>query len=247
MQERFYTILGLPYSASDNEVKKAYKQLAKKYHPDINPSPEAHDRFLLIQEAYEHIINKKTIANSAPNSYYVKQEKKRRYETFIRKVRIHAQRKARKRYMDFRNSGLFGVVKGILALLFLVGFGFLLLPFYAYFFVKEKGILISIFCVPIGMHIMNIIYQHYLNLYTEAETEHFWVERIKNKYLSRRRFALKDYMAFAFTLVVILMYLLVYAGIKWYYAIAIGIVPFFGGVFLYVLAKKKEDEEEKKA
>ena len=48
----FYEVLGLSKSASQDEIKKAYRTLAKKYHPDINKDPGAEDKFKEIQEAY---------------------------------------------------------------------------------------------------------------------------------------------------------------------------------------------------
>ncbi|MGK2963899.1 MAG: molecular chaperone DnaJ [Gemmatimonadaceae bacterium] len=48
----FYAVLGIPSTATQDEVKKAYRKLAKKYHPDANASdPKAADRFKEISEA----------------------------------------------------------------------------------------------------------------------------------------------------------------------------------------------------
>ncbi|MBQ2685106.1 MAG: molecular chaperone DnaJ [Erysipelotrichaceae bacterium] len=49
----YYEVLGLERSASDSDIKKAYRTLAKKYHPDLNKAPDAADKFKEIQEAYE--------------------------------------------------------------------------------------------------------------------------------------------------------------------------------------------------
>lgn len=50
----YYEVLGLQKGASDDEIKKAYRKLAKKYHPDMNPdSPEAEAKFKEVNEAYD--------------------------------------------------------------------------------------------------------------------------------------------------------------------------------------------------
>jgi molecular chaperone DnaJ len=49
----YYGILGIRRDASDDEIKRAYRKLARRYHPDVNPDPEAHEKFKDINAAYE--------------------------------------------------------------------------------------------------------------------------------------------------------------------------------------------------
>lgn len=53
MSKDFYEILGVSKTASEGEIKKSYRTLAKKYHPDMNPgNKQAEDKFKEITEAY---------------------------------------------------------------------------------------------------------------------------------------------------------------------------------------------------
>ena len=49
----YYEVLELSKGASEEDIKKAYRKLAKKYHPDLNKAPDAADKFKEVQEAYE--------------------------------------------------------------------------------------------------------------------------------------------------------------------------------------------------
>src|SRR5580698_10198403 len=54
MQYRdYYEILGLTRSADADEVKRAYRKLARKFHPDVSKEKNAEDKFKEVQEAYE--------------------------------------------------------------------------------------------------------------------------------------------------------------------------------------------------
>ncbi len=49
----YYEILGVPRNASQKDIQKAYRKLARKYHPDVNKEADAENRFKEINEAYE--------------------------------------------------------------------------------------------------------------------------------------------------------------------------------------------------
>ena len=49
----FYQVLGVPRNADQDEIQRAYRKLARTYHPDVNSHPEAEDRFKDIAEAYD--------------------------------------------------------------------------------------------------------------------------------------------------------------------------------------------------
>ena len=66
-----YRVLGLSPGASDDEVKKAYKTLAKKYHPDVaGNSEEAARKMQEINAAYDQIINHRADYSSSSYSGY---------------------------------------------------------------------------------------------------------------------------------------------------------------------------------
>lgn len=58
----YYEILGVNRDASDDELKKAYRKLAMKYHPDRNPdNPKAEASFKEAKEAYEILSDSRKV------------------------------------------------------------------------------------------------------------------------------------------------------------------------------------------
>jgi curved DNA-binding protein len=58
MSKSLYETLEVSPSASESEIKKAYRKLARKYHPDVNKDPSAEDKFKEINAAYEVLSDK---------------------------------------------------------------------------------------------------------------------------------------------------------------------------------------------
>ena len=56
-QRDYYEILGISKNASEQEIKKAFRTLAMKYHPDRNKAPDAEEKFKEINAAYEVLSN----------------------------------------------------------------------------------------------------------------------------------------------------------------------------------------------
>lgn len=69
-----YSVLGVDRTASDDEVKKAYRRLSRKYHPDANinnpDKDEAEDRFKEIQQAYQQIMDERQHGYSSSGGGY---------------------------------------------------------------------------------------------------------------------------------------------------------------------------------
>lgn len=103
MQQRYHTtahylaILGLASNATSNDVKIAYRKLAKQFHPDRNASADAHQKFIEITEAYEMLTR-----TSAPfeKVYQTVNHK----EEMRKKAREKATQAARMKYEAFLKS-----------------------------------------------------------------------------------------------------------------------------------------------
>src|SRR5438309_9986390 len=56
----YYELLGVPRDAGEQEIKKAFRSLARRLHPDVSEEPDAEERFREISEAYEVLSNAET-------------------------------------------------------------------------------------------------------------------------------------------------------------------------------------------
>jgi hypothetical protein len=101
----YYEILGLPGNSSIDEIKKAYRRKARLYHPDINPAPDAKDRFISITEAYEFLLANHEKIKSNDEAYQQAMEDWRKYRQD--RSRKRATVYARSSYGTFKNTKLY--------------------------------------------------------------------------------------------------------------------------------------------
>ena len=66
LSKDFYKVLGVSKDASDDDIKKAYRKLARKYHPDVNKTKEAEEKFKDISEAYDVLSKKEDRHRTSP-------------------------------------------------------------------------------------------------------------------------------------------------------------------------------------
>ena len=113
MPKNYYKILGVDQTADKDEIKQAYRTLAKKFHPDVNKTPGADEIFIEITEAYEVLM-------SLPESSEQREIKEDYYSSFDKeywdKVRKRAEEQARMKYEKFvkqheafKESGIYDI------------------------------------------------------------------------------------------------------------------------------------------
>ena len=143
MQKNYFNILNIPEGASVDDIKQAYRKLALKYHPDINPEPEAHSIFIEITQAYEYLLEKtqqeaqseQTYQYNFDNEYAdILSEIKKESRAMAEKQRELRKEAERKRDEEFKQSGLYDLTLllryGIHFLSILFGIGLILFPLY---------------------------------------------------------------------------------------------------------------------
>lgn len=176
-----YKTLGLNAGASADEIRRAYRKLVKKYHPDRNPSPSAAAQFIAIQSAYEQLTSGQTTANPSA----VEQKYKERQAQYDQDLEVYKQQRAAAReklrqqkereevykiaYLQQLKSGKIGLwhraVAGLGALLFLV--------LWIDFFLPAQQQPIS--AQAYGIHTYSSVDGHLVQLFKSTDGRAFWV------------------------------------------------------------------------
>jgi hypothetical protein len=103
----YYKILGISENADIGEIKNAFRQKAKAYHPDINKAEGAHERFIDVNEAYTYLMDLHgsstgSESQALQNEYYREWLARERQKT-----RERATRRARMRFEQFQRSSVY--------------------------------------------------------------------------------------------------------------------------------------------
>jgi len=98
----YYKILDLPFNASEEDIKRAYRKKARLFHPDVNNSANAGDMFIIVTEAYDFLISHQGESSSDEQAYNQSVEEWRKYRQD--RSRQRAQAYSRASYTRFTSS-----------------------------------------------------------------------------------------------------------------------------------------------
>jgi uncharacterized membrane protein YraQ (UPF0718 family) len=133
MYSNYYHILQIPETAKVQEIKSAYRRLAKKFHPDLNKSPGAQEHFILVNEAYEFLIRIYTAQARPVNHSRSQPTKEQAYKQWVdherAKARARAAREAKKKFEQFKKSPIYKTTQIIYHYydLFSIGIGIMII------------------------------------------------------------------------------------------------------------------------
>ena len=177
----YYQILGLPVNSLVNDIKKAYRQKARLYHPDINPSPDARDKFILATEAYEFLLANHDKMSTDDESYRQAMENWRKYRQDRSKQRARAYAQAS--YIHFKRTKfykttrifdgttiIFGLILSIMMVIYtILGYIYRLLhPLPEY---EQPSVFVFLMLLIVGMGFV-VVALIYLKAFIETSKKH---------------------------------------------------------------------------
>ena len=109
----YYAILQIPFGATEEEIKAAFRKLAKKYHPDVNKSKEAARKFIEIKEAYDTLIDPQ-------RRYWYDREYERNFHTQAKRVYSASEMHSKKSSTEESTSNRFHLSSFIAAILLFI-------------------------------------------------------------------------------------------------------------------------------
>jgi hypothetical protein len=178
--EDYYKILGLNPGCNVDEIKKAYRNKAREFHPDINHSPEAKDMFIGATEAYEFLLTYFEKMKSNEEAYRKAMEDWRKYRQARsrQKARVYAQTS----FVRFKNTNFYKTTRifdgtTIISSL-IVSVLVLILSIYGYIYrmhhpipgVENPSVIILILFILMGMVLFILSFVH-LKIYIQASAK----------------------------------------------------------------------------
>ena len=100
----------IPSNANSDEVKKAYRRLAYEYHPDVSSLPNAREKFIEVNEAYEYITNKLKLEADLRKSHTIDYDETAQsvIDAWIlqerERIRARARKYAKMKYRNFTRT-----------------------------------------------------------------------------------------------------------------------------------------------
>lgn len=195
MLEKYFHILGLKDGVDEKTLKKTYRKLALKYHPDVSKLPDARQKFQEICEAYEIILSRirvDTVVNVRDN--YEEEVDLNYYEEIIKEARRKAAERARMKYEKikeerefFQNNDFFIIFRYIGNYLALpLALAMIVVP--VYLAITESFIVIfaSMFFWIIGFFILSHIYTKRKTWFHPGHIQTKWKDIIELFRVERR-------------------------------------------------------------
>lgn len=166
----YYRILDLEYGSSIEQIKKAYRTKAREFHPDINHTPEAKDKFVEVTEAYDFLISNFSRIVTGEEEFRRVMEDWRKYRQ--NRARKRANVYARTSYAQFKNTKFYRTTRILdaTAIIFSLIFSVVVLitSVYGYFYrinhpiigLEDPSVLILLVLIMFGMtlFIISLIY-----------------------------------------------------------------------------------------